>query len=100
LTIIDRVAKRGILVDAKYRMAASGRSPSSALEEVQVYLQSFERKSIVICYPGKEPAIHRITGKDYTVLELAIAPNDGLLDFARTKIRPEIESLMEPLGEV
>lgn len=98
LTIIDRIARRGIFLDAKYRIEASGRSPTSAVEEVQVYLQSFERRSIAVCYPGDVPAIYRISGKDYTVLELAIAPNEDILDFARTAIRPAIESLMEPLG--
>jgi hypothetical protein len=98
LTIVDRASRRGILLDAKYRVEPSGRMTPSALEEAQVYLQSFERKAIAICYPGKELAISRVSGKGYTVLEVSLGPYAGVEEFARTTVRPALESLLEPIG--
>jgi hypothetical protein len=98
LTIIDRSARRGILADAKYRVEPSGRLPTSGIHDAQVYLQSFERKSIVLCYPGNAPSIGRVTGKGYTILEVSVGPFAGLETYLRNEVRPAIEAAMEPLG--
>src|SRR5206468_10507766 len=57
LTIIDRVGRKGILADAKYRVEPNGTLPTSGIHDAQVYLQTFERKSIAICYPGPAPSV-------------------------------------------
>ena len=98
LTIVDRNARRGILADAKYRVGPSGRLPTSGIHDAQVYLQSFERKSIVICYPGNAPSITRVTGKGYTILEVSLGPFPGLEAYLRNDVRPAVEAAMEPLG--
>ncbi len=98
LTIIDVAAQRGILLDAKYRVEPSGRLPTSGIHDAQVYLQSFERKSVVICYPGSGPSMTRIAAKGYTILEVSLAPFVGLDAYLRDEVRPAIEAIMEPLG--
>jgi hypothetical protein len=98
LVIIDKKLKKGILLDAKYRVEASGRLPGSALEEAQVYLQSFCRKSIVICYPGPTPGLSRVIGGGFTILEVALGPYPEIVEYARHEVRPAIEGLLEPLS--
>lgn len=98
ITIIHRPSGSGLLLDAKYRVEKSGRLPSSAIEEGQVYLQSFGRQAIGICYPGPQPSISLIEGGGYTIAELAIAPFNGLSEFLEEKVCPQLESLMEPLN--
>lgn len=97
LTIVNRRTQRGILLDAKYRVHRSGALPTSAIEEAQVYLQSFERKAIAICYPGPAPAISRVAGRGYTVLEISLGPHEGVLEFMTSVVRPALDELMEPL---
>lgn len=98
LTIIDVTRQRGLLLDAKYRIEPNGRLPTSGIHDAQVYLQSFERKSIAICYPGSGPSIGRITAKGYTILEVSLGPFPRLEEYLRDELRPALEALMEPLN--
>ncbi len=98
LTIIDRVGRKGVLTDAKYRVEQNGRLPTSGIHDAQVYLQTFERKSIVICYPGPAASVTRVSAKGYTILEVSLGPFAGLETYAREQVRPVIEGAMEPLG--
>jgi hypothetical protein len=98
LTIVDRLARRGILADAKYRVEPSGRLPTSGIHDAQVYLQSFELKSIAICYPGNAPLVTHIAAKGYTILEVSVGPFPGLQDYLRNDVRPALEAAMAPLG--
>ena len=98
MTIVDAAERKGILADAKYRVDPSGQLPSSALEEAQVYLQSFGVKSIALCYPGPSPRITRVTALGYTILEVAIGPFANLAEYAKSEVRPALEDAMDSLG--
>ena len=98
LCLVDRIDRVGVLMDAKYRVAPSGQVPTSALENCQVYMQSFDRKRIVVCYPGRGPHIAAVSGDDYTILEVSLGPFDGLMEYVANEVRPRIEEMMEPLA--
>jgi hypothetical protein len=97
LTIVDRKRGRGILVDAKYRAEASGILPTSALNDCQVYMQSFAVKTFGICYPGKKLGVTEVSGAGNTILEISLRPDPGLDEFLRTQVRPRLAQLMEVL---
>jgi hypothetical protein len=97
LTLIDRGRSRGLFVDAKYRVEPNGTLPSGALGEAQVYMQSFERRRIVICYPGRALGLNRVETADYTILEASLCPHADLRRFASEQLKPALEELMEPL---
>jgi len=97
ITIINTLERRGILADAKYRVDPSGRVPTSALEDAQVYLQSFGARSIAVCYPGPAPRIGRVSALGYTILEVSIGPYPELSEYARLEVRPALEEVMEGL---
>jgi hypothetical protein len=98
LTIVDRKRGQGILVDAKYRAETSGILPTSALNDCQVYMQSFGVKVFAICYPGKRLGMTEVSGAGNTILEISLRPDTGLDEYLRTQVRPRVAQLMEILG--
>lgn len=98
LTIVDRESKTGIFLDAKYRVESSGRLPSSAINDCQVYLQSFGRKNIAVCYPGPQPKISEIAADGFRILEIALGPYENLLDYVSNEVWPTLRGAMEPLA--
>jgi hypothetical protein len=97
LTFVDRKRGRGMLVDAKYRAETSGILPTSALNDCQVYMQSFAVKVFGICYPGKNLGVTEVSGAGNTILEISLRPDPGLNEFLRTQVRPRLAQLMEVL---
>lgn len=97
LAIVHLPTRRGILLDAKYRIEAGGQAPTSGLNECQVYMHSFGRKVIGMCYPGKELRLTEVSGDGNTILEIPISPQDGLQEYLIAAVFPRIEGLMEPL---
>jgi len=98
VTVIDREHRRGMLIEAKYRSDDAGNLPGEAILEAQVYMQSFGRKAIAVCYPGRTPAIDKITGSGNTVLAVSLAPFADVASYVRDVVRPALEAVMEPLG--
>jgi hypothetical protein len=97
LCIVDRLNNVGILADAKYRVTNSGRVPGGALQECQVYMQSFGQPAVAVFYPGPGPLVERITAHSMTILEVSLGPFSGLEAYVSSDVRPALESLMEPL---
>jgi hypothetical protein len=98
LTLVDREARTGIFVDAKYRLEGSGRLPSSAIHDCQVYLQSFGRKHIAICYPAPRPQISEIAADGFRILEIGLGPYSNLLNYVSNDVWSALKGAMEPLG--
>jgi hypothetical protein len=96
LTVIDRPGNRGVMIDAKYRVEKDHVS-SSALDDYHVYMQAFECKSIVVCYPGSRPSVSHIAADDYDIVQVSLAPFDGLADYVAKDIWPAIEAAMRPV---
>lgn len=98
--MIDKVGRRGLLADAKYRgNAGSGRLPSSSLCDCQVYMQHFGLKNFAVFYPGKDRFIEKVEGEGFTILEVSITPFDGVAEWVKAEVRPALEALMEPLRQ-
>lgn len=98
LTIVDRETQTGIFVDAKYRVEASGRLPSSAIHDCQVYLQSFGRKNIAVCYPGPKPKVSEVAADGFRIIEIALGPYDNLLQYVKDEVWPVLQGAMEPVN--
>lgn len=96
LTIIDRVAKRGLLLDAKYRIDGD-RAPTSALAECQVYMHSFQQDAIVVCYPGSAPRLDEVASGPFRIVELSLSPYPGVDTFVAQTAWPRLQALMQPL---
>ena len=98
--IVDRISKRGILADAKYRGNKSGRRlPSSALGDCQVYMQHFGCNAIAVFYPGPDFLVEEISGEGNSILEVSVTPVEGVREWMRDQVRPKIEELLQPLHE-
>jgi hypothetical protein len=94
LTIVDTSTDRGILVDAKYRREGS-RVDTRSLNECQVYMHSFGRRRIVVCYPGLTPSVTSVAGDGNEILEVSLGPFDGVRKYAAETVWPAIRSRME-----
>ena len=98
LSIVDRAQKRGLLLDAKYRVDASGRAPSHALSECQIYMQSFGVGTIVVCYPGAGPRVQEVAARGFRIIEVSIGPFQGVADYVKNDVWPRIVTIMEPVA--
>jgi hypothetical protein len=97
LTIIDVEQNTGILIDAKYRVEKTGTLSTSALNEAQVYMQSFGVKKIGICYPGSPLAVTDVAAQGNVILEIPNKPDPGLEAYLLGVAVPAIIANMEPL---
>lgn len=61
ISIVDLRRNRGILIDAKYRRDGT-RIDTRSLNECQVYMHSFSRRRLIVCYPGAGPSITSVSG--------------------------------------
>lgn len=94
ITVVDHVNDKGLLVDAKYRRDGT-RVDSRSINECQVYLHSFRRSRIVVCYPGTGPAMNSVAGDGSEILEVSIGPFDGVREYVRDTVWPAIVSRLE-----
>jgi hypothetical protein len=97
LTIIDKNAKRGLFLDAKYSVAGVRPKPS-AINDVQVYMQSFGVRTIGVCFPGEKLEVSEVSADGNRILEIPISPVEGLHTFLSGTVAPLIEAALMPLG--
>lgn len=96
LTVIDRPQRLGVLIDAKYRVE-KGHVPSSALDDCHVYLQAFECKSIVVCFPGPKPSVSHVAAAGYDIVQVSLGPFEGLEEYVATQVWPAIQLAMRAI---
>jgi hypothetical protein len=98
VVVIDRDGRRAIVVDAKFRIDQSGRTPADALQEMQGYLQSFSIRRGGIAFPAQNRNPRRVEANGFLLLELPIYPLDTtepLLEY----VRGAIADLWTPLPD-
>jgi hypothetical protein len=80
--------QRVVLVDAKYR-SDGDRASESSYQEVMAYMAAFALDQAVIAFPPSDGAtlkVIRVEARGQAVIELPIAPVDGLEVFLRREI--------------
>lgn len=98
VTVVDKHSRTGVLIDAKYRLDKA-QVPSSALDDCHVYMQAFDCKTIVVCYPGPKPSVSRIAAAGYEILQVSLGPFDRLAEYVATDVWPAVEAAMRPLKD-
>jgi hypothetical protein len=90
--VYHKASGHSLIIDAKYRNAGNDASPES-LSEVQYYLNTFEKKDVVVCYPPSDIAYRELTsvsGRGYEILEVPIAPSVHTREFMQSVVRPKL----------
>lgn len=74
LLLCQRATGRVAVMDAKYRISREGRASEDSLKEVSAYMGLYGLEQVSILYPGRSVAETAVSGRDRSILELAIAP--------------------------
>ena len=99
LVLHERESGRVALMDAKYRNSGA-RASADSLSDVQLYLQSYSRRSVGVLFPPSTDTgvdvwrVRRVSDGRFSIFEMPFLPEPRMAGFLSDQIGPTLERLL------